>query len=320
MARKTISDLSGIANTIVRSGAAARQYDSGKSAPALSALQGELSAVRELNTDQVDDWGPSDRLDDFTAVNKDDDNDVFDALVNSIRENGQQVPVLVRRAAHSDGRFEIIYGRRRLQACRVLGLKVKANIVDLDDATAMLAKGLENAVRRGLSFYEKARFAQGIQEAGYDTQMVRKVLNVTPSGLSHLTRVTDHVPTSVGNLIGAAPKSGRPKWTALANAFVEKKVSTAFAESVLKKLDVELTSDQRLDALLHEIAQRTSSENRGEILRPLSGFLVRSTPTDISIKISKMGKNSEFSTWLEENINQVCKRMYDDFEADKHTK
>lgn len=316
MARKSIGDLSGIANTIARSGATSRSQSSTTTAPALSALQGALSAVRELDTDQIDDWGPADRIDDFTVVNKDDENDAFDSLLESIRENGQQVPVLVRRAKEQDGRFEIIYGRRRLEACRALGFKVKANIVELDDASAMLAKGLENAVRRGLSFYEKARFARGIIDAGYDSKMVRKILNVTPSGLSHLTKVTDQVPLLVGNEIGAAPKSGRPRWTALANAFAEQKITTSVALGYLKKLDAELTSDQRLDSLLAEISRREAPEGRGQILRPMSGVMVRSTPTDVSIKVSKAGKNSKFSKWIEDNINKVFERMYDDFNSD----
>jgi len=117
-----------------------------------------LSAIREVDPDLIDDWGPKDRLDAFTAVNSDDDADGFEALKSSIKDDGQQVPILVRKAG-TEGRFEIIYGRRRLRACAELGLKVRANVQDLDDATALLAKGLENAARRNLSFYEKARFA-----------------------------------------------------------------------------------------------------------------------------------------------------------------
>ena len=129
------------------------------------------------------------------------------------------MPILVRRSS-SDGRYEVIYGRRRLKACRELGLKVRANVEDLDDASALLAKGLENAARRNLSFYEKARFAAVIQVAGHNTKTVRQVLSLSAPGLSHLTKVTENVPDDVGDAIGAAQKSGRPKWILISHQMI----------------------------------------------------------------------------------------------------
>ena len=147
MARKSLQDLSGIASTIARSGTRSKKSTAMSNAPALGALQGSLSAIREIDPDLIDDWGPLDRLDEFTAVNTEDDSDGFDALKTSIMEDGQQVPILVRRTG-TEGRFESIYGRRRLKVCRELGIKVRANVQDIDDATALLAKGLENTARR----------------------------------------------------------------------------------------------------------------------------------------------------------------------------
>lgn len=196
MARKSLQDLSGIAKTIANSSPGPKDRTTKTTAPALGALQGSLSAIRELDPGLIDDWGPKDRLDGFTAVNSDDDGDGYETLKSSIKDGGQQVPILVRRAG-TEGRFEIIYGRRRLRACRELGLKVRANVQDLDDATALLAKGLENAARRNLSFYEKARFAAVIQAAGHNTKTVRQVLSLSASGLSHLTKVTDNIPDDV---------------------------------------------------------------------------------------------------------------------------
>ena len=137
--------------------------------------------------------------------------------------------------AKTGGRFEAIYGRRRLKACRDLGIKVRANVQDVDDATALLAKGLENAARRNLSFYEKARFAEAIQTAGHDASTTRQVLNLSASGLSHLSKVTQNVPQSIGDLVGAAPKSGRPKWTSLADMFAAKKLSEKAASAIDRK-------------------------------------------------------------------------------------
>ena len=147
MARKSLSGMTGIASTIARSTTSPSERSTKITAPALGALQGSLAAIREIEPNLIDDWGPVDRLTPFTAVNDDEANDGLESLTNSIRDQGQQVPILIRRAK-AEGRYEVIYGRRRLAACRDLGIKVRANVQDLDDATALIAKGLENAARR----------------------------------------------------------------------------------------------------------------------------------------------------------------------------
>ena len=314
MARKSLQDLSGIAKTIANSSPQPKDRTTKPTAPALGALQGSLSAIRELDPSLIDDWGPKDRLDGFTAVNSEDDGDGFETLRSSIKDDGQQVPILVRRAG-TEGRFEIIYGRRRLQACRELGLKVRANVQDLDDATALLAKGLENAARRNLSFYEKARFAAVIRAAGHDTKTIRQVLSLSASGLSHLTKVTDNIPDDVGDQIGAAPKSGRPKWTALAEAFASKKVNAASSFAILSKLNAELSSDDRLEQLMREITQRGARPSEGREATPVPGVTIKSGRGSIAISIKRAGENAAFAEWLDRELEGIIKKSYQEFTA-----
>ena len=314
MARKSLQDLSGIATTIANSGPGPKDLTTKTTAPALGALQGSLSAIRELNPDLIDDWGPKDRLDGFTAVNSEDDGDGFETLKFSIKDGGQQVPILVRRAG-TEGRFEIIYGRRRLRACRELGRKVRANVQDLDDATALLAKGLENAARRNLSFYEKARFAAVIRAAGHDTKTVRQVLSLSASGLSHLTKVTDNIPDDVGDQIGAAPKSGRPKWTALAEAFLSEKVSASSSFAILSKFSAELSSDDRLEQLMREVMRRGARLSEGREATPVPGVTIKSGRGSIAMSIKRAGENAAFAEWLDRELENIIKKSYQEFTA-----
>lgn len=314
MARKSLQDLSGIAKTIANSSPEPKDRTTKTTAPALGALQGSLSAIRELDPALIDDWGPKDRLDGFTAVNSEDDGDGFETLKSSIKDDGQQVPILVRRAG-TEGRFEIIYGRRRLRACRDLGLKVRANVQDLDDATALLAKGLENAARRNLSFYEKARFAAVIQAAGHNTKTVRQVLSLSASGLSHLTKVTDNIPDDVGDQIGAAPKSGRPKWTALAEAFASKKVNASSSFAILSKLSAELSSDDRLEQLMREITRRGARPSEGREATPVPGVTIKSGRGSIAMSIKRAGENAAFAEWLDRELEDIIKKSYQEFTA-----
>ncbi|WP_375266939.1 plasmid partitioning protein RepB [Planktotalea sp.] len=314
MARKSLQDLSGIAKTIANSSPGPKDRTTKTTAPALGALQGSLSAIRELDPGLIDDWGPKDRLDGFTAVNSEDDGDGFETLKSSIKDDGQQVPIMVRRAG-TEGRFEIIYGRRRLRACRDLGLKVRANVQDLDDATALLAKGLENAARRNLSFYEKARFAAVIQAAGHTTKTVRQVLSLSASGLSHLTKVTDNIPDDVGDQIGAAPKSGRPKWTALAEAFASKKVNASSSFAILSKLSAELSSDDRLEQLMREITRRGARPSEGREATPVPGVTIKSGRGSIAMSIKRAGENAAFAEWLDRELEDIIKKSYQEFTA-----
>lgn len=253
-------------------------------------------------------------MDEFTAVNAEDDDEGFEALKNSIREGGQQVPILVRRSKAADGRFEAIYGRRRLKACRELGIKVRANVQDVDDATALLAKGLENAARRNLSFYEKARFAEAIQAAGHESATVRQVLNLSASGHSHLTKVTQNVPSRVGDLIGAAPKSGRPRWTDLAELFLERKLTEKVALDLLTKISASLTSDERLEALIKEASKRGTKASSGpREITPMDGVVIKAGRGSVSLSVKKSGTSAEFANWLESNLEDIIKRSYAEF-------
>jgi len=314
MARKSLRDMSGIANTIARSGGAPSERSSKTSAPALGALQGSLASIRELDPNKIDDWGPVDRLEEFTAVNVEDDDESFEGLKNSIREGGQQVPILVRRSKATEGRFEAIYGRRRLKACREIGIKVRANVQDIDDATALLAKGLENAARRNLSFYEKARFAVAIQTAGHDAATVRQVLNLSASGHSHLTKVTQNVPVKIGDLIGAAPKSGRPKWTELAELFLSKKLTERVALDILARNSASSGSDDRLEFLIREATKRGAKTSSGvREITPLEGVTIKAGRGTLSLSVKKSGANAEFATWLESNLAEIIKKSYAEF-------
>lgn len=313
MARKSLRDMSGIANSIVRSASSGLEKQPKMAAPVLGALQGALAAIREIDPNLIDDWGPVDRFEEFTAVNDDDDSGL-EALKQSVQENGQQVPILVRRAK-GEGRYEVIYGRRRLRVCRDLGLKVRANVQDLDDANALLAKGLENASRRNLSFYERARFAQEILFAGHDNETVRRVLNLSKAGQSHLTKVTLAVPSKVGDMIGAAPKSGRPKWTALAELFIASKLTEQTAIELLRAMNPSDDSDARLENLIREAAKRGARHDEVSEVTAIDGITVRSGRGSLSVNVKRNGPNADFADWLDSNLVDLIRKFHAEFRS-----
>ena len=314
MARQSLKDMSKIAKTIVEHHNEQDDRPITPSSPVLGALQGSLAAIKEIDVDLIDDWGPADRLPEFMTHYPETPAQDFQSLKDSIQMSGQQVPILVRKTKNQ-ARYEVIFGRRRLQACRELGLKVRANVQDLDDASALLAKGLENAARRNLSFYERARFADEIQRFGHDTKTTMHVLNVSKSGLSHLTNITKYVPHTIGNQIGAAPSSGRSKWTALAQHFKSGMISEEFAMHVLEHCQ-QTNSDDRLDTLLRSIRQIfPKDETGGGPTSPVTGVSIQSSKQQVTVIAKKTGDNAQFGHWLEANLNRIIQNAHREFTA-----
>ena len=76
-------------------------------------------AVQEIDPRVIDEGGIRDRLDEDAGL---------DALIASVRDYGQQVPVLLRPNPNDPERYQVVYGRRRVAALRALEQPVKALI------------------------------------------------------------------------------------------------------------------------------------------------------------------------------------------------
>ena len=276
----------------------------------VGSVRAGLGGIQEIDTALILPWGPQDRLE-LTAVNSASE-DVTD-LIDSIEASGQQVPVLLRPAGHRDGKFEVIYGRRRILACQQLGVPVKALIRTLDDGEALIAKGLENSSRLDLSFYERARFAQAILEQGHSREEAQQALSISKNTLSQLERVARLIPDLVGVTIGPAHRAGRPKWMALAAAFEAKSITDSDVFRLLSGFPEEAGSDARLQAVLDGIGKRGPKQARAAERSPVTGASVKSTKSSITLTVKRAGEAKGFADWLDANIDDLIKNSYQDF-------
>lgn len=142
-------------------------------------------------------------------------------LVESIRERGQQVPILVRPHPDKPGSYQIAYGHRRYRALAELGRPARAVVKDLSDEDLVVAQGQENSARTDLSYIERARFALALTDRGFERTVVMAALNMEKTQLSRLLSIGRAIPPEVADAIGPAPKAGRPRWDALADKFKE---------------------------------------------------------------------------------------------------
>lgn len=270
------------------------------------------NAIREIPTDLIEEAGPKDRLA-FT-------DDEIASLAQSIRQHGQQVPIMVRPIADQPGHFRVVYGRRRLRALRSLGLTAKALVRSLSDEQAVLAQGQENSQRLDPSFIEKARFVAQLSEDGYDQSVVMDALAIDKPMLSRMLKVTRSVPASVIEQIGAAHGIGRRRWEELADAALTHALDLEeIAESVT--FEAAKTTDERFARLSEAVSRKLTRQTPA---KPLPLTLshkdgtrlaeVNETARAVTIKLSKADA-PEFVRWLSENAETELNRLYETWQS-----
>ncbi len=196
----------------------------------------------------------------------------FLALVESIRENGQQSPVLVRPHPEKQGHYQTAYGHRRLKAVRRLELQVKAIVRTLTDDELVLAQGKENAERRNLSFIERALFAAALVARGFDRKVIGDALAVQKSELSRLLQVADGVPHEVARAIGPAPKAGRERWMAMSTLLERQEARARAQEEIASPRFRAADSDLRFQLIFNRLSQADKPETeKPEELKDAAG-------------------------------------------------
>jgi ParB family chromosome partitioning protein len=217
-------------------------------------LREQLAAgahVIEIDPDLIDPSFIRDRLDDAKAAD-------FEALQASIAEHGQQVPILVRPIPEREGRYQIAYGHRRLEALRRLGRPIKAIVRHLTDEQLIVAQGKENLERRDLSFIERALFAARLEDHGFGRSALVAALAVHKGNLSTMITVARSVPEELIVAVGPAPKIGRPRWEELSE--VLRRSGEKWREPVAVVGFSELDSDTRFARVLKALTPRQKKQ------------------------------------------------------------
>lgn len=240
------------------------------------------------------------------------------ALARSIAEYGQQVPVLVRPHPEKEGRYQIVYGRRRVLAARDLNRTVKALVRELDDPAVVMAQGQENTVRRDLSFIEKAHFAWQMLEAGYDRKAIGDALSVDKTVVSRMLTVMERVPLELLQFIGSAVSAGRDRWMLAAE-----RIAAAGHDAHHLKMMILMTakgdsSDERFEALFDYLEKPFRSRPIDPaaprvIRRPtrplhsLEGTRIgaaRTSDTAVVLRLDRI-KTQGFEDWLLDHLAEL---------------
>lgn len=116
------------------------------------------------------------------------DNEKMDELVQSIKEQGLIVPIKVRPIPNG---FEVVYGHRRLHACKELGLaEIECIVEGVDDRNHIVQALTENIVREDMSEPDIARSIKAMKEDyGITNAEVGKMLGWAKSKVDQFTRM-----------------------------------------------------------------------------------------------------------------------------------
>lgn len=125
------------------------------------------------------------------------DEEYLKNIANSLKEDGQWNPIIVRQTP--DGRYELISGEYRVRAARMLGWnEIEATVQDIDNFEASLLALKTNLIRRNMDPIEEARAIQNImQEYELTQKEVGSKLGMSPDWVGHrlalVLRIIDEV-------------------------------------------------------------------------------------------------------------------------------
>ena len=281
------------------------------------ALQEALKAgqhVQELDPKSIDVSFVRDRLEDAEF---DDDH----PLVQSFKENGQKIPILVRPHpdANSSYSYQVAFGHRRLKAASFLEIKVLAIVRDFDDEGLVLAQGVENSERQNLSYIERAVFAFRLEERGFSRHVIGKALSTDKTELSKLIAVSSSIPLDVIQAIGSAPGVGRRRWLEFSSVFKPDR-QQALNRLFLSPGFSKLSSDDRFQKALLTISQtepRVSQDVREWKPTASDGLVGTIKATDKAFSLTlRSNEAAQFGNFLSAKLDE----LFQEYELSKETK
>jgi len=204
----------------------------------LSSLIGETKLETNINKLPISDL-LSNKFQPRKIFHEDDLQD----LVNSIKERGIIQPIIVRKSADQNSKYEIIAGERRWLAAQKAGLhEVPVVITDVNDLKSLEFAIIENVQRNDLNAIEEARgYQRLIEEFSYDQEKVAQFIGKSRSHIANFLRLLS-LPNNVLKLVETKKLTpghakiliGLKNVEFVANKIVEKNLSVRQAENFVK--------------------------------------------------------------------------------------
>ena len=198
------------------------------------------------------------------------DEENLDDLTNSIKERGVIQPIIVRKSATENSKFEIIAGERRWLAARKAGLHdIPVVVTEADDLKSLEFAIIENVQRHDLNPLEEAQgYKRLIDEFSYDQEKVSKFIGKSRSYITNTLRLLN-LPSEILQFIEQKKISaghakilvGLENALFIANKIIEKKLSVRQTENFVKifkkrKKSFNLSKDPDISQLEQSISEK----------------------------------------------------------------
>ena len=210
-----------------------------------------MQSFEELSKSSVVDLAPDLVEASFVTDRLDESDEEFEALLEAIRAQGQDTPILVRPHPSYPGRFQTVFGHRRLRVAQRLGRPVRAVVKTISDRDHIVAQGQENAARANLSFIERTLFAQHILDEGHGAETAKAALAIDDTTFSKMRSVSSNIPQAIILAIGAAKNVGRDRWWQLSKLFEKPGSAESATDAIGQPGFSDLQSDIRFNQLFN---------------------------------------------------------------------
>ena len=225
------------------------------------------------------------------------DKESLEELSNSIRERGIIQPLIVRRSAGDNTKYELIAGERRWQAAQNAGLhEVPIVVVEADNLKSLEFAIVENVQRTDLNTIEEALgYKKLIDEFNYDQDKVSKFIGKSRAHVTNCLRLLT-LPKEVISLIeeGKISQGHAKVLVGLENSFF-------LAKKILQK-GLSVRQTENLIRTLKNYKGKNKAIKNANIINLESGIQEK---TGIKVLIKNKKNNSGQVTFEYKNLDQL---------------
>jgi len=211
--------------------------------------------------------------------------DAFQELVQSVRQNGIIQPIIVRRSGDS---FELIAGERRWRAAKAAGLSaVPAQVRNVDSAKAFELSVIENIQRQDLNAIEKATAYKRLIDTFELTQgLAAQRLGINRSTMANVMRLLE-LPSEIQDAVSRGTISMGHARALLSLRTAEEQL-TVWRKT--EKKDLSVRQVEKLVArggVSSKRPRRRPDDNKAPHIRDLEEQLRAALGTKVSIMATK---------------------------------
>lgn len=199
----------------------------------------------------------------------------LEELAKSIKEHGLIVPIKVR---HSNGKYEIIYGHRRVKAMRRAGIEeTEAIVEDANDTEILIQSLIENVQREEMPPIDIAKALFAIQEeTGWSQKEMGRRGIMGESSIQHYMALLAESTDIQKMIVKAKDQASTPKGTVtehLVRLVRQSGLPQSEREAVIKKAAEEKLTAEQTRRVADTLKEAKSEERRKYLLEtPYSPF------------------------------------------------